>query len=150
MLYITALRSLERLDIQFVPKSINTSRKVTLGEIAVVGRNNPFQHYTGGGNTFSLELDFCAEEESREDVVRKCRLLESWAMNDGFEFAPERLRITFGKFFKENEVWVISNINVDYSMFSAQHGMLPTQAYAKVDFVLDTSTNRKKSDVQWS
>lgn len=148
-LYLTALRSLERLDIQFVPQSLSPTRSVKWAEIAIVGRNNPLHHYTGGNNELMLELDFHAANEDREDVIAKCRLLESWAMNDGYANPPERIRLTFGRLFKENEIWVINSLDFDYSQFSPEHGMLPVQAYARVGLKMDTDTNRTKADVQW-
>lgn len=150
LLYLTALRSLDRIDIQFVPKELELNRQSDMGEIRIVGRNNPFYHYTGGSNSFKLELDFYSEDENREDVVAKCRLLESWAVNDGYDKPPERIRITFGKLFKPDEVWVIKGVNVKYSFFDKTKGFLPRQAYATLDLVLDTKNNRKISDVQWT
>ena len=149
-LYLTALRSLQRLEIQFMPKDISPQRSASWADIAIVGRNNPLQHYVGGSNKLTLELDFYAEEESREDVIRKCRLLETWAMNDGYSNPPERVRLTFGKLFKENEVWVIHSVKPTYNLFSPEHGMLPRQAYVTVELVMDTDSNRKIADVRWN
>lgn len=148
-LYFTALGSLERLEIQFVPPEISPERTANWAEIVIVGRNNPLHHYTGGSNSLSLTLDFHAEEESREDVIRKCRLLESWSMNDGWSNPPERIKLTFGKLFKEDEVWIIKAVKPTYSLFSPEHGMLPRQAMVQIDLALDTDRNRKVRDVLW-
>ena len=149
MIYLTALNSLEKLEVQYIPTSFSTNREANLGEVAVVGRNNPKHHYTGGSNGFTLELDFYSDQKNREDVVAKCRLLESWSMNDGNK-PQELIRVTFGKFFKENEVFRIASINVDYSLFSTANSMLPRIAKATVEFKLDTKFNRKSEDVKWS
>lgn len=149
LIYLTALRSLESIEIQFTPL-LNKERVPNYGEIQVVGRNNPFQHYTGGKDTLNLELDFHSDEESREDVVRKVRMLESWSVNDGYDNPPERIRFTFGNFFREGEIWVITQINTDFSLFDNNYGMLPRQAYVQLTLTLDSSTNRRKTDIQWN
>lgn len=148
-LYMTALGTLERVEIQFMPKELSPVRKSDWAEIAIVGRNNPFNQYTGGSNSLSLELDFVSTEENREDVVEKCRMIESWSINDGYDKPPQVIRLTWGKLFKEKEVWVIRNVNTNYSMFSPAHGMLPTMATMTIELAMDTQTNRKTGDVQW-
>ena len=65
MIYLTALNSLEKLEVQYIPTSISTSRDVNLGEVAIVGRNNPTHHYTGGSNSLNLELDFHSSQKNR-------------------------------------------------------------------------------------
>lgn len=149
-LYLTALSSLERLEIQFVPNEISPSRQANWSEIAIVGRNNPLYHYTGGTNSLSLTLDFHSVEEDRSDVVRKCRLLESWAMNNSYNNPPERIKLTYGKLFKEDEIWLIQSVNPTYTQFSAEHNFLPVQAIVQLDLVLDTDRNRKTRDVLWN
>lgn len=148
-LYLTSMTTLDRVEIQFMPKTLSTNRSSVWAEIAVVGRNNPFNQYTGGNNSLTLELDFLATDDQREDVVERCRMIESWAMNDGYENPPQVIRVTWGKFFKEKELWVIKNVQTDYSRFSANHDMMPTQAYMQLELAMDTQTNRKTSDVQW-
>lgn len=149
MIYITALSTLEKLEVQYIPRELTSNRQVNLGEVQVVGRNNPLQHYTGGSNRIRLELEFYSDQRDREDVIAKCRLLESWAMNDGNVAPQEKLRVTFGRMFKENEIYRISDLSVDYSMFSPTKGMLPRQATANIELVLDPKFNRKAEDVKW-
>lgn len=149
-LYITALKSLERLEIQFLPKELDFKRGVNYGEVSIVGRNNPLYHYTGGTNEFTLELDFLAETENREDVIKRCKWLEALTANDGFNKPPEQVRITFGKLFKENEIWIIKNFSYKLSQFKSLYGYLPIQANASVTFALDTATNRKHTDIKWN
>lgn len=146
---MTALGSLEKLEIQFMPATLAPSRSANWAEIAIVGRNNPLHQYTGGSNSLTLELDFHSVDEDREDVIQKCKLLESWAMNDGWSKPPERIKLTWGKLFKADEIWVIKSVNPSYSLFSAEHGMLPRQAMVQVELALDTDKNRTRRDVRW-
>lgn len=148
-MYLTALRSLERLDIQYVPKEIAISRSANISGVAVVGRNNPLYHYTGGTTEMTLELDFHSEELNREDVIRKCKWLESLAYSDGYSSAPETVRLTFGKLFQNNETWVVQRVNYKLSLFMGDHGMLPRQAIVSITLSLDPQRNLRKDDVQW-
>lgn len=149
-LYFTALRTLQRLDIQYVPTQLSFSRTPIISGVAVVGRNNPIHHYVGGTTEMNLELDFHSEDESREDVIRKCKWLESLAYSDGFENPPERVRLTFGRLFQNNEVWIVKSVKYDLSVFQAVHGFLPKQAYVKVSLALDTQFNLRTRDVLWN
>lgn len=148
-LYLTALRSLERLDIQFVPSNLALNRTPTYGNIVVVGRNNPIPHYTGGNTKLSLDLDFHSEQTDREDVIRKCKWLEALAYNDGYDNPPEQIRITWGSLFKNNEVWIVKGVDIRYSQFNPAYGWLPVQANVKLSLELDPSSNLKKSEVTW-
>lgn len=149
-IYITAVKSLEKIEVQFLPKELEFSRKLKYGEILIVGRNNPLYHYSGGSNEFTLELDFIADEDNREDVIRRCKLLESWTSNDGYKSAPEKLKVTFGKLFKNNEVWLIADFSYKLGQFKSEYGYLPQQAVASVKFVLDPEKNTKHSDIKWT
>lgn len=149
-LYITALKSLERLEIQFLPKEIQFGRKVDYGEVVIVGRNNPLYHFSGGSNQFTLELDFLAMTESREDVIERCKWLESLTANDGFTKPPEKVKVTFGNLFKPHEVWIITAFSYKLSGFKSAYGYLPTQAIANVTFSLDPEANLTHDDIRWA
>lgn len=148
-LYLTALSSLKKLEIQYVPSELGLNRSASWSGVEILGRNNPIHQYTGGTNSLELELDFYSEQDNREDVIEKCRLLESWAMNDGFSNPPERIRLTFGKVFKAEEVWIINNVSTTYKLFAKEFGSLPRQANVTLSLVLDTDSNRKVKDVLW-
>lgn len=147
-LYLTALKSLERLEIQFVPTGMIESRRANYGDIEVVGRNNPIPHYTGGSDTLEFELDFVAEDDNREDVVRKCRWLKSMSMNDGFGEPPEKIRLTWGRMFQD-EIWVIRAVQVTYGTFNVEEGFLPVQAYVRLSLQLAPKENLTRRAVQW-
>ena len=149
-IYITALRTLEKLEVQFVPPQIAFTRTPKYAGIAVVGRNNPLNHYTGGTTSLNFELDFHAEQTNREDVIRKCKWLEALGNNDGFDHPPEQVRLTFGGMFKNNEVWIVTSINIVYSRFDKVYNYLPVQAYATLTLTLDPDFNLKTRNIKWS
>lgn len=148
-MYLTALRSLERLEIQYVPKEIAISRSPIIAGVAVVGRNNPLHHYVGGTTEMTLDLDFHSDEESREDVIRKCKWLESLAYGDGYDAPPETVRLTFGTLFRKNETWVVKDVKYKLSLFMGSYGMLPKQATVSIQLALDTKKNLKTEDIKW-
>jgi len=149
LLYFTALRTLERLDIQYVPKDITLVRTPIIAGVAVVGRNNPIHHYVGGTTELNLELEFYAMEDNMEDVITKCKWLESLCYGDGFDNPPEQVRLTFGRLFGNNEVWVVKDVKYKMSLFMVEKGFLPRQATVTVSLALDPKKNLKIEDVRW-
>lgn len=149
-LYFTALRSLEKLEIQFVPKELAINRGINVAAIAVVGRNNPFYHYTGGTTGLVFDLDFHAEEENLNDVIRKCKWLESLCYSNSMSEPPEQVKLTWGDLFKKGEVWMVKGFSYKLSMFDPSKGMLPRQAYANIALELDVKNNIRTRDVRWT
>ena len=149
-LYLTALKSLEKVEIQYVPKELVLGRTANMAKIAIVGRNNPLHHYTGGETTLTLELDFHSEDENREDVIEKVRKIQSWMQNNGAKESAERVRLTFGKLFKAHEIWVIETAPARFSRFNPTKGCLPQQAYMTLTLSLDPDNNTTKKDTQWN
>lgn len=148
-LYLTALETLERIEIQYVPKQLSMNRIANVAELMVIGRNNPLYHFSSGSKTLSLELDFHAEEQNREDVVRKTRWLEALAASDGFAGGQEKVRLTFGRLFKDNEVWTLKNCVVNLELFDPANGWLPRQAYVMLELALDPDHNLSQKDIKW-
>jgi len=146
-LYFIALNTLDRLDIQFVPDKLSIARNPNIATIQVIGRNNPIYHYVSGDTRLTLDLDFHAMEENREDVLNKCRWLEHLAYNDGFDQEPQKVKLVFGDVFRDS-VWTITKVNYDLSNFNKQKGFLPQQAYASVELSLDPNFNLGWEDVR--
>lgn len=146
-LYIVGLKTLQKLEIQFVPSELNYVRNASIEEIAIVGRNHPHHQYTGGSTRLDFQLDFYSKEESREDVIKKCRWLESLTCNDGYQSPPERVRLVFGKLFR-NEVWVVKKVTYKLNNFHKPGGFLPLQAYVDISLSLDTPRNLTINDIR--
>lgn len=147
-LYITTEKTLQTIPIQFVPPSIKIGRNANQNAIAIVGRNNPLYHYSGGETTLQFQLDFYSESEFRDDVIRFCRLLEAVAANnDGYSNPPERIRLTFGKLFKGDMWWTVKSCPYELSQFEKSVGYLPVQAYMDLSLVLDPTKNTRRVDI---
>lgn len=128
-----------RLGIQFVPYEITHDRVASIGDVFVIGRNNPFSTFDSGVETISMKLDFYACEENREDVRRKCNMLRSFTYKDG-DKPLDRVKLIYGDLFKL-EKWVVRSVKVNYSNFSKPHKYLPQQAY--VDIVLKRDDDKQ-------
>lgn len=145
--YFVAIRSLEKLEIQYFPEELAFTRKSDTQAVQVVGRNNPFYHYTAGETLLSLELDFHAEREDRRDVLEKCKWLEALAYNNDYPDPPEQVKLVFGEVFKD-EVWVVKDVSYSLTNFDKLYGLMPKQAKATVSLALDMKDNYKRSDLK--
>lgn len=145
-LYFIALRSNERLEIQFTPESVTVNRNANYSDIAVVGRNIPQMHYVGGTETVSLKLDFFASQENRRDVKNKCNWLKSLAYRDTSR-PPEKVKLVFGALFSD-DVWVVKSVNVVYSLFNKVYDFLPQQAYVDITLALNPRTDISSAKVK--
>lgn len=147
-LYLIALRSLERLDIQFVPLVLNYSRTANHAEVAIIGRNNPKPQYTGGKTTMTLTLDFYVEDKNRQDVYERVTWLESLAYADGYTGAKENVQLVFGEMFKRHS-WYISNVSIKYSEFNPGFNFLPHAATVDITLNLDPPQNLTYEDIRY-
>jgi hypothetical protein len=145
-LYFIALRSGERLEVQFVPDTLTIARNANYADIAVVGRNVPQMHYVGGTETITLKLDFFASQENRKDVKNKCNWLKSLAYRDATK-PPEKVKLVFGELFSDN-VWVVKSVNISYSLFNKSYGFLPQQAYVDITLALNPRQDITASKVR--
>lgn len=85
------------LVIQNRPNSLRVEPTSTWAAVKSMGRNNPFYFYTSGEDTLSFEISWYSTDiDNRDDVVNKCRLLESWSRSNGYEASPPTLRIQWG------------------------------------------------------
>lgn len=144
-LFLISLDDFSRLEVQFVPLDISMGRTATLPEMAVVGRNHPDYQYTGGKDALSLDLDFHASEENKEDVITKVQWLTSLAASDGYDGPAPNVKLVWGSLFT-NEVWLVQSVQTNLSLFDQANGYLPRQAYVKLNLVRDTSTNLTWTD----
>lgn len=85
------------LVIQNRPDRLRVEPAATWAAVKSMGRNNPFYFYTGGEDTITFDISwYSVDADHRDDVVNKCRLLESWTRADGYSASPPTLRIQWG------------------------------------------------------
>lgn len=124
--------------IQNRPNILNITPTSNWASIKSMGRNNPFMMYTGGEDSISFDISwYCSDPKNREEVVTKCRLLESWTRADGYSLAPPTLKI----------IWGNSNIfeNDDFILESAPYQLTHFQDASFKDY---SSENREIQDLK--
>ena len=146
-LYLIAVDTLDRLDIQFVPLKLDLTRRPSIANIQVIGRNTPIYHYLSGETLLDLELDFHAMEENRKDVINKVRWLEHLTYNDGHKKLPQKVILVFGDLYN-NDRWIVKSVKSTISQFNKQKGFLPQQATVKIQLGLDPEFNLGWEDVR--
>lgn len=106
------------LVLQNRPNELRITPQGTWVNIASAGRNNPFMMYTGGEDTVSFDISWYASDpKHREEVITKCKLLESWTKADGYLASPPVLQIIWGgsdifrgqRFILESATYVLSH-----------------------------------------
>lgn len=87
-----------RLTVQGMPTEIDCNPEPSWSVIRSIGRNNPFYVYTGSEDTISFDISWYSNNgDNREDVITKCKLLESWTKADAYNAPPPLLQIIWGK-----------------------------------------------------
>lgn len=85
------------LVIQNRPNNLRVDPAATWATVKSMGRNNPFYFYTGGEDTITFDISwYSIDANHRDDVVNKCRLLESWTRANGYLQSPPTLNIQWG------------------------------------------------------
>lgn len=79
------------------PTSVEFKGETSWVSIKSMGRNTPMYHYTGAEDILQFNVSWYANDDKHaNDVITKCRLLESWSKADGYKAAPPILRILWG------------------------------------------------------
>lgn len=108
------------LELQNRPSEIKITPSSNWVDVNSMGRNNPFSIYTGGNETITLDISWYANQLYRsDDVISKCRLLESWSKADGYMASPPIIKLIWGdgdmfsnyKFVLKSATYIISNFN---------------------------------------
>lgn len=140
-LIIKDLVTLEEIKIQFTPQELNYSMESSFVPIASMARNNPLYHYTGSEDTLDFVLDWFAETENREDVIRNCKKLEALTKNDSFDKPPHHVKLIWNSVLFSDAVWVVVAAPYKLSMFQAHRNMLPQQAVQTITLKRVTENN---------
>lgn len=87
----------QKIVLQNRPSQVDFRGETSWATIKSMGRNNPMYHYTGSEDTIQFNISwFCNDPNNYEEVVTKCRLLESWTKSDGYTSGPPVLIIDWG------------------------------------------------------
>lgn len=96
------------VNLQFTPPSLELSAESNWAKIAVMGRNNPHYHFTGGEDKLMFQLDWYANDTQRESAIAKAELVKSWSRADGYSKRPPEVKFFMGELFKSAS-WVLQS-----------------------------------------
>lgn len=151
------------LAIQGKPTTLEINPESTWASVKSMGMNNPFQIFTGSEDTISFEISWYAVDSNREDVINKCRLLESWSKADGYSTSPPTLYISWGssKMF-DRDTFILVSAPYKLSNFQNSYrkglrsdpkspiidlGLLPNSATQTLTFKKVTKNNLTHEDI---
>lgn len=87
----------QAIILQNRPTEISVNPQSNWVSVKSMGRNDPFMVYTGAETSIQLELSWYADDsQNLEEVVNKCRLLESWTKANGYSQSPPVINIIWG------------------------------------------------------
>lgn len=122
---------LEKLSLVAIPLELRIANEANWQVIPSIGRNNPFYNYTGGEDTLEFTIDWYSKDEIREDVIWRCRWLESLTRANAYRNAPDRVILLWGDLFKYT-TWIVASAQYRLELFDIEKGILPRQAYQEV------------------
>ena len=135
---IDGANGIEKLAIQSIPLTLGVEPTANWAAIPVLGRNNPFYHYTGGEDTLAMTLDWYANipdnswsDKYRSEVIERCRWVESLSRSDGWDRRPPRVQLIWGNLFF-NTLWIVTSAKYELSLFDRGNNMYPIQAYQQL------------------
>ena len=131
----------QAIVLQNRPNELNIDPKANWASVSSMGRNVPFMMYTGGEDTISFEISWYANDKShRDEVIWKCKLLESWSRANGYQASPPLLNIKWGAsdIFTENDYFVLESAQYILKDFQDQARPLGADNY---DNLIDLKLN---------
>lgn len=144
--YILDLVTRERLYFQTIPGSLEYNPQSNWVTIAAAGRNNPIYHYSGGEDILNFTITWYSALESREDVLKKCKWLESLTRNDGYDNKPHHVQFVMGELFKDAK-WVVNGAKYTLTNFNREKGMMPQLAIQEISLYRVSEKNRGRKDI---
>lgn len=142
---IVDLITLEKLTLQTVPLEVNVDPNANWVALASLGRNIPGWQFTGAEETITFDITWYCDDESRQDVIKKCKWLTSLSLADGYDAEPHPIQFIFGELFKDSK-FIITQAPYKLSLFDRAHGMMPHLANQSITLKKISETNTKRVD----
>lgn len=107
------------IELQNRPSNIRVSPETSWAVIRSMGRNVPMYHFTGAEDTIEFNISWYQDsKEHADDVINKCRLLESWSKANGYVSGPPFLQIIMGNDGPfDNQYFILSSASYELSNF---------------------------------
>lgn len=140
------LVTLQRLYFQSIPSGISVNPDSKFVAVESPGRNNPLYQYTGSEDTIEFTLTWYCNDETRADVILKCKWLEALTKNDGYDNKPHLVQLVYGDLFKDSK-FLVENAQYTLGRFNREFAMLPGYAEQKITLKRVTATNSKRTEI---
>lgn len=144
--FLLDLVTLQRLYFQTIPAGVEVNPDSKFVAIESPGRNNPLYQYTGSEDTIEFALTWYCNDESRMDVILKCKWLEALTKNDGYDAKPHTVQLIFGDLFKDSK-FIVEKAPYTLGRFNREFKMLPCFAEQRVTLKKISSTNMKRTEI---
>lgn len=97
IIYNCSISPYEYIAIQNRPHTLDFKGETSWASVKSMGRNTPIYQYTGAEDVLQFNISwFNTDIDKPEEVISKCRLLESWSKANGYLSAPPVLTIQWG------------------------------------------------------
>lgn len=149
--YIVDTVTRERLAFQY---NVDTreSGGANYAEFNTLARAVPQYHYRGGKiRTLEMPITFSMKEESRQDVLRAMRFLQSLAYPDyngesEVSLAPHPVVVIQGQLYT-TDIWIVREFEIEWGRARDPITHLPSEATASLSLAeISTSTTSKGYD----
>lgn len=139
--------SLPRVRLQFVPMSLNDSRKARIKNMGIIGRNNDYHQFTGGEDKLSFSVTMFADDQDQQNVLERFRLLKSFTYASR-EAPPSRIQIVWGNVFDDGSLWILTDVQSKLMTFQRSVGYAPRHNEVKLSFVRDATQELYADDIR--
>lgn len=144
--FIIDLVTLEKLYFQNIPPALDYNPESNFESIASPGRNTPIYQYSGAEDTLDFVLTWYADDESRLDVLLKCKWLEALGKNNGFDEPPHLVKLCFGELFSDAK-WIVAKASYKLGRFQRPHRMYPAYAEQQITLKRVEEGNRTRNSI---
>lgn len=136
------------IELQNRPTTIDFRGETTWATIKSMGRNTPMYHYTGSEDVIQFNISwYCNDPDNPEEVLYKCRLLESWTKSNGYQAGPPLLKISFGtSHIFEDHIYILTSATYSLNNFRnlsrkrEYQGLQPVQELQNLKLTPSTAT----------
>lgn len=122
----------ERLELQYFPQSISTSRDASFAKIEMPGANDPIARWTGGSTKMTLECSFASVAPDGKDVLRTLNWLKSLTYKNKQNIINP-VRLIYGDMFRDY-VWYVASVQDQYGTISPDK-KAPINAKATISLI---------------
>ncbi len=92
----TSISPYIKIDIQGMPKTLEINPESSWATLKSPGKNTADYNYIGSEDTVTMDISWYSVDNNREDVINKCRLLESWSKSNSYTSSPPLLSLIWG------------------------------------------------------